>query len=106
MLNYIAFVIVCFKLYSSVIYIRVITNLDVKVNLICSKTKVSAMKEVTIPRLELMSCVLLTKLLQSVLKGLSLNTASIYCWSDSMIALYWIKNNNELKIWSKTVLIS
>ena len=80
--------------YSSVIYIRVITNLDVKVNLICSKTKVSAMKEVAIPRLELMS-VLLTKLLQSVLKGLSLNTASIYCCSDSMIALYWIKNNNE-----------
>ena len=53
--------------YSSVIYIRVITNLDVKVNLICSKTKVSPMKEVTIPRLELMSCALLTKLLQSVL---------------------------------------
>ena len=48
--------------YSSVIYIRVITNLDVKVNLICSKTKVSPMKEVAIPRLELMSFVLLTKL--------------------------------------------
>ena len=29
--------------YSSVIYICVITNLDVKVNLICSKTKVSPM---------------------------------------------------------------
>ena len=85
--------------YSSVIYIRVITNLDVKVNLICSKTKVSPMKEVTIPQLELMSCALLTKLLQSVLKGLSLNTTSIYCWSDSMIALYWIKNNKEWKIW-------
>ena len=84
--------------YSSVIYIRVITNLDVKVNLICSKTKVSPMKEVTIPQLELMSCALLTKLLQSVLKGLSLNTTSIYCWSDSMIALYWIKNK-EWEIW-------
>ena len=71
--------------YSSVIYIRVITNLDVKVNLICSKTKVSPMKEVTIPWLELMSCALLMKLLQSVLKGLSLNNAIIYCWSDSMI---------------------
>ena len=46
------------------------------------------MKEVTNPRLKLMSCVLLKKLLQSVLKGLSLNTASIYCWSDSMITLY------------------
>ena len=85
--------------YSSVIYIRVITNLDVKVNLICSKTKVSPMKEVTIPRLEHMSCALLTKLLQSVLKGLSLNTASIYCWSNSMTALYWIKNIKEWKIW-------
>ena len=31
------------------------------------------------------------------IKGLSLNTASIYCWSDSMIALYWIKNNKEWK---------
>ena len=46
-----------------------------------------------------MFCVLLTKLLQSVLKGLSLNTASIYCWSNSMVALYWIKNNKEWKIW-------
>ena len=46
-----------------------------------------------------MSCALLTKLLQSASKGLSLNTASIYCWSDSMIALYWIKNNKEWKIW-------
>ena len=26
-----------------------------------------------------------------------MNTASIYCWSDSMIALYWIKNNKEWK---------
>ena len=57
------------------------------------------MKEVTIPRLEFVSCVLLTKLLQSVLKGLSLNTASIYCWSDSVIKLYWIKNNKEWKMW-------
>ena len=73
--------------YSSVVYIRVTTNLDVKVNLICSKIKVSAIKEVTIPQLELMFCALLTKLLQSVLKGLSLiDTASIYCWSNSKVA--------------------
>ena len=53
-----------------------------------------------------MFCVLLTKLLQSVLKGLSLKTASIYCWSNSMVALYWIKNNKFGKFGSKTVLIS
>ena len=88
--------------YSSDIYIRAVTNLDVKVNLICSKTKVSSMKEVTTPQLELISCVLLTKLLQSVLKGtIFVSTANIYCWSDSMIAFYWIKNNKEWKIWVK-----
>ena len=38
-----------------------------------------------------MSCVLL--------KRLSLNTASICCWSDSIIALYWIKTNKEWKNW-------
>ena len=85
--------------YSSVIYIRVITNLGVKVNLICSKTKASAMIEITITRLELLSCILLRKLLQSVLKGLSLNIASVYCWSDSMIALNWIKNNKNWEFW-------
>ena len=85
--------------YSSFIFVRVITNFDFKVSLICSKTKVSPTKEVIIPQLELNSCVLLTKLLQSVLKGLPSNTASISCWSDSMIALYWIKNNQEWKIW-------
>ena len=58
------------------------------------------MKEITIPRLELLLLLLLlTKLLQSVLKGLSLNIANIYCWSDPMIALYWIKNNKEWNIW-------
>ena len=46
-----------------------------------------------------MSCVLLTKLLQSVLKGLSPNIVSIYCYSTSTIALYGIKNNKEWKIW-------
>ena len=64
------------------------------------------MKEVIIPRLELMFYVLLTKLLQSVLKGLSLNTARIYCWSNSMVALYWIKITKNGKFGSKTVLIS
>ena len=63
-------------------------NIGVKVNLICSKTKVSPTKEIVIPQLEFMSCVLLTKLLQSVLKGLYLNIASIFCWSNSMITLY------------------
>ena len=31
-----------------------------------------------------------------------MNITSIYCWSDSMTALYWIKNNKEWKIEDQT----
>ena len=92
--------------YSSAIYICVTTNFWCYINLICSKTEVSPMKEIKILQLELMSCVLLTKLLESVLKGLSLNIASICCWSDSTIALCWIKITRNGKIGSKAMLIS
>ena len=95
MLNHIAFVIVHGKLIQVLFIFLLLLIWMLKLR----KTKVLPMKEVTIPRLEFMSCVLLTKLLQSVLKGLSLNTASIYCWSDSMIALHWIKINKKWKIW-------
>ena len=95
MLNHIAFVIVHGKLIQVLFIFLLLLIWMLKLR----KTKVLPMKEVTIPRLEFMSCVLLTKLLQSVLKGLSLNTASIYCWSDSMIALHWIKINKKWNIW-------
>ena len=55
---------------SRVTYIYVITNFGVTVNLLCSKSKFSPMKEITIPRLKFVACVLLTKLLQAILKRL------------------------------------
>ena len=74
------------QVYSSVIYIYY---------LICSKTKVPPVKEIAVTRLELMPCVLLTKLLLKKLWTLQI----IYCLPNSMIALYDIQNNKEWKVW-------
>lgn len=66
---------------------------DIKVNLLCSKTKVAPLKRMTIPRLELSAAVLLTKLVSHVLKVLELERPTVYLWTDSSITHVWINNN-------------
>ena len=53
------------KAYSSSCYIQVITKNDIFANLFCGKVKVVHLKKISIPRLELLSCVLLAKLLKN-----------------------------------------
>ena len=49
------------------------------------------MTNITIPRLELLSCLLLVELLDVVKRVINfIDISSLYCWSDSEIALYWI----------------
>ncbi|XP_066916217.1 uncharacterized protein [Clytia hemisphaerica] len=58
-------------LYCSVIYLRVISETGISVFFLTSKSKVAPLKKVTIPRLELLSCVLLSDLLNNVRSALS-----------------------------------
>ena len=53
----------------------------------------------SIPRLELMSCLLLSELIEIVLSSISnsIDIKNVYCWSDSLDPLSWIKGEN--KIW-------
>ena len=60
------------------------------------------MKVVTIPRLELLSCVLLAKLLISVKNAINqeVKVDRLVCWSDSEVSLFWIKGlRKEWKPW-------
>ncbi len=79
---------------AAVVYIRVVYSEDcVSVELVMAKSKVSPVKPQTIPKLELSAAVLLTKLLFSAMSELSIDLSSVYAWSDSTIALAWIRTN-------------
>ena len=60
---------------------------------IVSKTHVSPLKVQTIPRLELLSAVLLARLMTNVTGSLNarLSLKEPQCFTDSQVALYWIK---------------
>ena len=85
------------QIYCAVVYLRIETTFGIRVSLLVSKTKVTPLKKLSMPRLELLSCVLLSKLLNEVLsivtKRICVN--NICCWSDSEVALCWIKGKEK-----------
>ena len=70
--------------------------------LLCSKSRLAPSKSTTIPRLELPACVLLNEHIKSVTLALSkqVSIKNVYCWSDSLLAVWWIKQNHKIwKLW-------
>ena len=78
--------------YAAVLYARLITNKEIEVKLLTSKTRVAPAKPLTIPRLELLSCLLLSKLVKTVYESIKheIKITRTTCWTDSKIAFYWI----------------
>ena len=60
-------------------------------HLVISKTKVSPLKALTLPRLELQAASLAASHLQFILSSLRLHVSEITAWSDSTTVLRWIK---------------
>ncbi|XP_035225507.1 uncharacterized protein LOC118198027 [Stegodyphus dumicola] len=83
------------KAFGAVIYLQSITSPgEYCSKLLCSKSRVAPIKTMTIPRLELSACLLLSKLMQKVLEALKLKIDDVKLWSDSSIALAWIINTS------------
>ena len=76
--------------YAAAVYVRDMTSMGVVVNLLSAKSKVPPLKAVTLPRLELLACLLLSKLVVLVRKAVKVEVEirSVILWSDSEIALY------------------
>lgn len=93
--------------YAAVVFLRVEVNGRVDVHLLQAKSRVAPLqktkiikkeikvvKVISIPRLELLGCIIGARLTKSVMKAMELDIPTFY-WSDSSTALAWIRRNDE-----------
>ena len=86
--------------YCGVVYLVYHTeNEKACARLIASKTRVAPLKELSIPRLELMAARILAQLVNTIRSALStqLKLDGVRYWLDSKTALCWIRNRGEWK---------
>ena len=76
--------------YGAVAYL--VANGDSK--LITSKARVTPLKTRTLPQMELTAIQVGHNLVQHLKENLDLNLMSVVVWSDSEVALQWVRNNN------------
>ena len=60
------------RAYTAVVYLRVETEKTITIRFLASKTRVAPLRSQTIPRLELLSALLLAKLMTAVFQALKL----------------------------------
>lgn len=79
------------RAYAAALYLRTVDENDmVKIQLLTAKTKITPLKRVSIPRLELCAAHLLAKLMDKFLKSVKMPQVTIYAWTNSAITLAWI----------------
>ncbi|XP_077866700.1 uncharacterized protein LOC144355157 [Saccoglossus kowalevskii] len=85
--------------YGAVIYLK---HMD-RVSLVTSKSRVAPLRDITLPRLELMAALIATRLSQYVLKALNTkyNITQCYLWGDNQIVIHWINGNKPLPVFVK-----
>ncbi|XP_066600735.1 uncharacterized protein [Prorops nasuta] len=78
--------------YGACIYLRSIdAKGNISVRLICSKSRVASLKEITIPRMELNGALTLARLYKEIRSIITIQIQKIVFWSDSTIVLHWIR---------------
>ena len=89
--------------YAAAVYLRVKTEHGKFVTLLAAKTRVAPLKMVTIPRLELLSGLLLARLMSAIHQALDseIPLDTPICYTESQIALCRIKQ--EEKEWKQFV---
>ncbi|XP_065180252.1 uncharacterized protein LOC135810689 [Sycon ciliatum] len=83
--------------YAAVVYLAIHTESGTHVQFVTSKSRVAPLASQTIPRLELLSALVLARLIVRVRKALAryVSVSRIACWTDSMIALHWIRGDTR-----------
>ncbi|GFX64214.1 integrase catalytic domain-containing protein [Trichonephila clavipes] len=82
--------------YGAAAYVKVRKQNEVLVNLITSKTRVSPLKAVTLPRLEFLGALVAARLssrVQEIIR--KKRECKVFHWTDSKIVLFWIKSSSK-----------
>ena len=85
------------RAYGAVVYLHIRTAAGSHVKFLAFKTRVSPLQPQTIPRLELLSALLLARLVASIQRSMEsrLPLSDKICYTDSKVALHWIKGADK-----------
>ena len=83
--------------HAAVVYLRVEGSAGSTVNFVASKTRVAPTNKLSIPRLELLSSLLLVNFMSSISMALvtEFPLQDQCCYTDSKVALYWIRGTTK-----------
>lgn len=80
------------KAFAAVVYLRCKSNTGAySSKILCAKSRVAPLKQITLPRLELCSALLLSRLIHKILKSMQVSIERTFLWSDSQVTLSWIR---------------
>ena len=86
------------KAYSAAVYLYSSVGRTAHVNLVFSKARVAPIKQLSIPRLELLAVVIGTRCLNYVTEQLQLTVTDRVLWTDSQCVLHWMKSHKPLPV--------
>ena len=83
--------------YEAVVYLKTETVDETYIRFVTSKTRAAPLVEQTIPRLELLSALILARPISHIRPVLEefIPISHVTCWSDSEVALYWIREEDR-----------
>ncbi|GFY20784.1 integrase catalytic domain-containing protein [Trichonephila clavipes] len=85
--------------YAACIFLRSESNTgSVTVQLLQARSRITPMKTITIPRLELMAATIGAKLFSSVKHALKISNIKTYFWTDSSTVLTWIIRREQWSV--------
>lgn len=79
--------------YAAVIYVKSTSQTgQTKIQLLTAKSRVTPLRQISLPRLELNAALLLTRLFESIRTTLAQPTMQIRAWTDSTAVLGWLSD--------------
>lgn len=86
------------KAYAAVIYLNEMSGQRSTTNLVFAKSRLTPLKKMSIPRLELLAVVIGLRCLKFVREQIKLPIYQSYLWTHSQCVLHWINSKKPLSV--------